>query len=316
MDKISLASYMIKLKDRRTKRCLPFDNYDDQIPLIGEKVRKDFFVELVNFLDKNREFTDKPKYKDLELEKPYVDDRFCYGSAFYGSFGKYRKAKNVKTKEINDMDVDTAAEEPFYYLFYIPKNSDRGIAIFERKGSIGTKSTFERFIDKELLKKHIKGFFLDYSGYLPKSVVLGYINKGEIMSFQFTDIPSHNKYEENRINHYFKKIQGKINIKLEIQQYSRPSAKQIVYKLIKGEIPVEKDENDFITIDEINTKNSRVEVKIGKYKRWFYIDGNSIRPFMDITKDIKKYEEGHPRFEDIHEIALEYSKNLFNEEAR
>jgi len=313
MDKISLASYMIKLKDKKADKYVTFDDYDDQTTLFGGKVRKDFFVDLADFFSENKEFTDRQNKKDLEIEQVIVEERFCYGTAFYGTFGKFRKAKNVKTKKTNDMDVDTATEEPFYYLFYIPNNSDRGIAIFERKGSIGTKDTFKRFIEKNLVKKDIKGFYLDYSGYLPKKVVLGYIDKGEIMAFEFADIPSHNKYEENRINHHFKKVRGTMKIKLLIDKYSRPSARQIFYKWIKGEMPVEKNENDFIAIDEINSENSKVEVKIGKSKRWFYIDGNSIRPFMDITKDIKNYEEGHPNFKDIHEIALEYAKALLNE---
>ncbi|WJI09174.1 hypothetical protein FGU46_03240 [Methanobacterium sp. CWC-01] len=313
MDKISLASYMIQLKNRQTKKYLPFDNYESQITIYGEKIVKDFFMDLVDFLNNNKEFTDRPMRKDLGIEHVYDEDRFCYGTAFYGTFGKYRQAKNVKTKEINEMDVDTATEEPFYYLFYLPNNSDRGIAIFERKGNISIKDTFKRFIEKKLIIKDIKGFSLDYSGYLPKKVVLNYIDKGEILSFEFSNIPSHTKYEENRINHYFKKVRGKVKIKLQVDEYSKPSAKQVFYKLIKGEMPIEKNKNDFITIDEINAENSRVEVKIGRYKRWFYIDGNSIRPFMDITKDIKTYESGHPKFEDIHEIALEYAKNLFNE---
>lgn len=310
MDKISLASYMIKLKDKRSDKSVPFDNYDSQTTLFGKKVRKDFFWDLADFFRDNREFTDSPKKKDLEIEQVLVEDRFCFGTVFYGTFGKFRKAKNVKTKKTNDMDVDTAPEEPFYYLFYIPKNSDRGIAIFERKGSIGTKDTFKRFIENKLLKKNMKGFSLEYSGYLPKKVVLEYIDKGQITAFEFADIPSHDKYEENRINHHFKKVRGKIKIKLEVDNYSKPFAKQIFYKWIKKEIPIEKNENDFIAIDEINSENSKVEVKIGKSKRWFYINGNSIRPFMDITKDIKNYEEGHPNFKDIHEIALEYAHNL------
>lgn len=311
MDKITLASYMIKLKEKPANNYVPFDNYNNQTTLFGEQVETDFLVNLVDFFRENNEFTDTEKKKDLEIEHVYLKDRFCYGTAFYGSFGKFRKAKNVITKKTKNMDVDTAPEEPFYFLFYIPENSDRGIAIFERKGTIGTKDLFERFIEKELLKKSMKGFHLDYAGYLPKKIVLDYIKRGEILAFEFTDIPSHDKYEENRINHLFKKVRGTMKIKLQIDKYARPSAKQLLYKLINKELSLEKNDNDFIILGEIDTENSKVEVKVGKSKRFFYINGNSIRPFMDITNDIT-YEDGHPKFKDIHDIALEYAKSLLS----
>lgn len=311
MDKISLASYQIKLRTLKQSN-IPFDNYDNQTTLFDKKIKKDFFTDLVNFLDENREFTDIQKKKNLEIQCVYPEDRFCYGRAYYGSFGKSWKSKNIKTGETDNMDVDTASEEPFYYLFYIPENSVRGIALFERKGSVFAKETFERFIDKELFKKNIKGFHLKYDGYLPKKVVFSYIDKGEITAFEFSEIPSHNKYKENRINRHFKKIHGKLKIRMQIDKSSRSAAKQWFYKLFNHEIPIDENENDLITLKEIDSKSSKVEVKINKIKRAFYIDGNSIRPFMDITEDIK-YEEGHPDFGEIHKIAIDYAHDLMNE---
>lgn len=310
MDKISLASYLLKFKSKDDGKSRIFENYDDQYNLFDfEHQKKDFLIDLKNFLEDNKEFTDNIKQKDLEIDDVNCDNRMCYGTAFYGSFGKYWKAKNIRNKKEDHMDSDTAPEEPFYYLFYFPKNSDKAIAIFERKGTVGMKDVFERFLYRELFIPKISGFELDFTGYLPKEVVLEYIKNGEILALNFLDIPSHKKNKINRINPNLDKIRGKISLKLKVEKNYKDYAKKFINELMGNKSEFKGGNDGFLSIDEINTDNTKVDIKLGKMKRSFYVSGENAYPYMDITDEVE-IDDGHPEFEDIHRISKEYAKEL------
>jgi len=208
-EKISLASYMIELKKVNSNKPLAFDNYNSQTSLFNDETKNDFLIDFKDFLENSDGFTDDDTQKDIEIDKENItlESRFVFGKVFYGDYGKFRKAKNVKTNQTEDMDVNIAPEEPYYFLFFMPKKLDKGIVLFERKGNRGIKSTFERFLNKKLFRtQEFKEFRLTFKEVIPENVFHKYMQKGEILKIKVLNIPSHKKIQK----HYEKYPEDKI----------------------------------------------------------------------------------------------------------
>jgi hypothetical protein len=307
-ERISLASYLFWLENKSTKKIVQLDKINNENKdLFGEKIENDFLKILTNFLEKNKEFTDTSNKKDLGIDKIQSEERICYGRVFHGLFGKYYKVKDVETKKTEDKDEHTSPEEPYYYLFLIPENSNKGIVLFEKKGMFEIKETFRRFLYKELVKKELYNLDLKFEEFLPKKIISEYINKGEVMALNILNIASHNKNQENILNHHLNKVRGKISFHFKIDNGST-QVKRFIQNLIGNKL--DERETDFLGIKDISVDNTKVEVKVGKSVRSFSVDGTASKPFMDITNEIDEYDGGHPKFEDIHRIAKDYAIEL------
>ncbi|MBZ9569991.1 hypothetical protein KQY27_00260 [Methanobrevibacter sp. TMH8] len=308
-EKISLASYLFWLENKTTRKIEQLDNINrENKDVFGEKIENDFLKILIDFLNNNKEFSDSINKKDLGVEDVSFEERICFGRVYYGTFGKNWKAKHVETKKTQDMDKYTSPEEPFYYLFLIPKNSNKGVALFEKKGRLEIKETFQRFLYRELVKIELNNLDLKFEEFLPKEVIVEYINKGRIMSLNFLNIPSHNKNQENILNHHLDKVKGEISCYFKIEKGYSDYAKKFMEKLVG--VGLDDKNTDFLGIKDMNVNNTIVDVKVGKSRRKFRVDGEATKPFMDITDDIDEDDGGHPKFEDIHGIAKDYAMEL------
>jgi hypothetical protein len=295
-EKISLASYLFRLENKSTGKLVQLDKLEKEtIDLFGEQIENDFLKILSSFLEENKDFTDNIKRKDLGIDKVQFEERICYGRVFYGSFGKDWKSKHVETKKTEYMDEYTSPEEPFYYLFLIPKNSNKGLILFEKKGRLEIKDTFQRFLYRELVKKQFNNLDLKFEEFLPKEVIVEYINTGRLMSLNFLNIPSHNKNQENILNHNLDKVRGEISVYFKIEKGYSDYAKNFLEQLVG--IGLDDKDTDFLGIKDINVDNTKVDVKVGKSIRTFRVDGEATKPFMDITNEIDEYDGGHPEFE-------------------
>lgn len=313
METISLGSYIIRIKKKKRK-----STDDDEYVLLddidsGQTSYEDTapYKELLNILNNTlqtkKQFKNESEKKVISLENKTLKNRMFYGLVDYGKYGKKSKTKNTETFEEVILDEKTAVTAPFYFLLYVPPDEDEGILILERKGREGMKVIFKEWLNNMIFKKQLHSFELEIIDYLPKAVIKDYMDKGDIVAFDFSETPSH-KDGINVLSKSLNKIKGKFTVRMKVSKGYGEAAKDFLNNLMNKEINL--DEGGLIEINEDNVDLFRAEIKIGNSTRKFNIQGNSIRPYMDITDDIENIDGGIPDFSEIHKIAKSYAEHL------
>ncbi|MDR3223142.1 MAG: hypothetical protein LBT66_05360 [Methanobrevibacter sp.] len=321
---ITFASYSIKIKDKKDEdKKLSLDKlYKKGL----EENMNDLLDVLISFFNANELTIDKKlaisekkeinkkiyfsiKKKIVSLEHFRNDNRIIYGVFNYGSFGKETKVMSLNNFNEEIIGEGKALLQPFYFLFYIPKDRERGILILERRGNNGIKTTLDEWLEKDLFSedKVLYGYRPKIKGFLPKNDWEKLIDSATVTSFEFEEVsglPDKTDY----INNEFEGIKGTATVKINV---NKKESKANIKKLFTNIISKNHDQtNGFIEFEEKRITNLRVKMKINGKERTYSADGESISPHMDIEVSENDFEKGYPKFEIIHQKAIEHKDYL------
>ena len=257
-------------------------------------------------MKKFAEYNEKSNQKiiSVEFSDSNAKDRMIYGRLDYGPYGKAHKAKNTENDEEEPVPITkkTAVTNPYYFLLVLPEEKERGILILERKGNVGIKNTFEKWLKETVFKDVLFDYKLEIEPYLPKKVWNTYFDKGDIVAFDFNEIHM-SKDGIDTLNPNLNGINGPMRIRLKVENEASSKAKRYLKKAM------DKGDNSFIEIFG-EKSDFRAEIKLNGKIRIFNIDGESIYPYMDISKEITLDKNGHPEFGVIHKISMEHANDL------
>jgi hypothetical protein len=154
-DMHSLMMYSISLRDRAQRTP---ENPTGQLNL--KDIYGNDLIDLVNNFCSNYtadyvKVTEDDEIKSaIKISSVTVSDRFISGLVEYGYYGIAGKLVDVitsKTKKKTKNDVDV---HNLYFCFYVPENSNFGIALFHRVNKTSVKSIFDKRLnnDKDFLE--------------------------------------------------------------------------------------------------------------------------------------------------------------------
>ncbi|EDP73348.1 hypothetical protein, partial [Hydrogenivirga sp. 128-5-R1-1] len=256
-----------------------------------------------NLQEGNVRIFDEHKKGLLVKEVFYLEgQRIIYGLLEGGEFGEAQEIINKETGEkTKTKEKDEIPLSPYYFLIYIPVNSDKGILLLEKISQYGIKSYFEDIL-KNGLKNKVYGFTLYIHPIVLKDVL------EEVFSHEIAKIRViKNKIPMDIADKY--KIRGNEAYE-EISFVARRNRsflpeyfKDIKDKLIKGE------KVSFIeivpNINEKEINKVKIEFKLPNNKRRTVSITDIVNIKSDfILDDITLSENGFPKFDKIHEEAL------------
>lgn len=166
-----LSAYTIRVEKNRNKRdrekyppqyckLSSFDGHSD-----FRDVMEDFLKHLTVNITND---TYKTYMKAIRTE---VDGRSTYGVLESGIYGLSSNLRDVDTDSINYRKKKSDADVlPFYFLTYIPEDTNEGILLLQRTGKYGIRSNFGVFIDKYFSQKH-KGFTVEINTLIQEDII-------------------------------------------------------------------------------------------------------------------------------------------------
>jgi hypothetical protein len=248
--------------------------------------------EVLNFEDNRRVL----KVRDVIVDE---DERLVYGILEYGEYGEELKVINTETGDItHQVDPKEAVTKPFYFCFYIPNDSEKGILLSQKTGNIGIKSVIYDFCKEK--------FYSKFPLYFPQLIlkeVLDNILSQPLTKVRFVkyklpkDIADSLEGTNYDVAYEEVHIVAKRNKVLNFSWLA-----ELKDKLLKGEVlkfaellPIEKDS------DEI-----KLEFKIDGNRRRTLRLRNEVSFRSDYLLDNLEFgEDEHPTLESIHQRALD-----------
>lgn len=145
ISKFKLIPYTVAIKRKRSKK----DYF--KLDAIGEK-KIDFFDLFIDFLEDKEHRVLKEIQKTLSIYKKDVDGREIYGVIKSGEYNILADFYDINEGELKEEARTLSDSEvyPFFFLFSIPRNSEKGILILQSFGIYAIKSVLERAINSFL----------------------------------------------------------------------------------------------------------------------------------------------------------------------
>lgn len=322
MESISLASYTIRFRKNdkqinERSEYLPWDDllfsqYSGQ-QTFGNPDKISFLNHFCSNISKNKEYNDEKNHKNFHIHDYRKEDNFIYGHIYYGEYGEKRKLFNTTNKDESIIPNTSAVMSLFYFLIYFSdKDKKNGILILERKGNKGFKNIFHKWLKETIFYKYKNYFTIEIVDIIPKKVIMDYVNKGEIINFEFVNNKSH-KDSINKLNRKLNEVKGNFSVRFDIDKHYREKAKSFLKKFIKGDIDLDNQSDDFIEILD-NKSNLNVTLnRHGKKRKFSFGNRNTLKPYLDVDEDIKN-DEGIPEFHKIHSIAVDHARYLIRDD--
>ncbi len=271
---------------------------------IIKDILSDYYEDEKCLMNKRVEDSGKSIYLSEFHQLQDFDKRGFYGIVEFGNHGNKRKVhdvnKSINKSDENFINEDEGVFNPYYFLIVIPKNITRGFLILEQKRGIGIKTMFKSIFLDDGLNKFPKyaHYKIDLPRIFPKELKENFYKRGELLSFKL--------------------------IKNQIPEDITEDLKTDI-KTIETEIKLEGNKTtpeEFLNIREDNLLSFqsfeydliKVTSKYkGKPKTFILTDPTTIIPYINITDEIKEWEEGNPKLDSIHKVALEHLFNNYGE---
>lgn len=172
-----LSAYTVRVdKKRKNNQQQPdycksscFDNYNDLY---------DVTLALLQALENNAKNDTYKTYMKATLVKP--DGRSISGVIEHGVYGVSNNLRDVETNSITykkmKSDVDVL---PFYFLLYLPKDTNEGILLLQRTGTFCIRKNLGNFLQTHFSKKYSK-FFIEINPLVQLELLKKYLHRGTI----------------------------------------------------------------------------------------------------------------------------------------
>lgn len=311
----SLAYYRITLNVRNSKDLMDLSDFykgQDYLDVINEIVlgwKYEAKAPKIK-MDEDNEKVFRIKKDDKGNDILYRRGRFLEGIIESGDYGLEEPVVNITTGEsTHTKNKNESLLKPFYFLFYVPKNSVYGFLILERIGTLGiytiiknALSNYFKGIDDlnlslkvlPLTSKEANKKYRQLINYEARKVVLHKVRKEGVNISKMTD---------NAIDD---KCVGYTDI-----VYHAPIGQTI--KISSWIAKLKKDDNGLLGV-ETTGKFSDVDFFVdinGKTKRLSFNGMDNLGTIFDITDDVSKYiEKGYPTFKSLHNEAMDVISDL------
>jgi hypothetical protein len=245
-------------------------------------------------------------YFSISTPRFYPADRKICGIINSGNYGISGDIIDVDAKVIvHKKETNHADSLPFFFLVYLPKDTNEGILILQRIGTYGIRGAL-----LDLFSKHFSslypGFNCSINPLIPDQVVKNIITKGTIKKLRFIkfNVPT------DKTDTLFDLHQEKpYNAELS---FSSPSffPKDKIMTIFNPGVEVKNlfELRDWgFAYDTI-----KIEVQFGPESRPKVINLSNfskIRNYIDITSEVLIGDNGHPKFNSI----LKYADQLCND---
>lgn len=300
-----LSAYTIRIEKKRGKnqkensppiycKLSSFNGYEDLLDTM-----KGFLKQLTVNVTND---TYKIYMKALKVE---LQGRSISGIVESGIYGLASNLRDVDTDSItykkrkNDADV-----LPFYFLVYIPEDTDEGILILQRTGKYGIRSHFGTFLEKYFSDK-FPGFAVEINTLVQEDIIKKILYTGTIKKLRCVKYKApvdrvdglDDGHEEVPYNMEIVLSGNRIPFMEKIQKFF--DSKSSVRSLIEL-----RDFNfDYDTV--------KVEVEVDGSLRTFDLGHlNRARTYYDVSDLVVRNADDHPTFNSIESITRRYLNEI------
>ena len=311
----SLAYYCITLNRRNSKDLVDLSDFrkgEDYLDIIHEIVSgwKYEAEHLKIKRDKENQKVFRIKKDENGNDVLYREGRFLDGIIESGDYGSEEPVVDITTGESkHTKSTNESLLKPFYFLFYVPKNSVYGFLILERIGTLGiytiiNNSLMNYFKGREdldlslkvlpLTSKEANKKYRQLINYEAREVVLHNVRKDGVNISKMTD----NTIEDNTVGYTDIVYHAPIGQTIKIGSW--------IEKL-------KKNDNGLFGIEttgQFSDVDFIVDIN-GKPKRLSFNRMDNLGTVFDITDAVSKYMvKGYPTFKSVRKEAMDVISDL------
>ncbi|MBN3872186.1 hypothetical protein [Nostoc sp. JL33] len=175
-----LSAYTIRIEKKRSKNSNDnhppnyrqincFNGHDDLLSVMS------IFIQKLTINSKNDSYNIYMKASNIQEE-----GRSISGLIESGIYGISSNLRDVETDSITYKKKKSDAEVlPFYFLIYIPKDTNEGILLLQRTGKYGIRTHFGIFLDKYFSDK-FPGFAVEINTLVQEEIIKRILYGGTI----------------------------------------------------------------------------------------------------------------------------------------
>lgn len=275
-----------------------------------------FIKDFIKFNDSLK--IDQRRQKSFQFKnntlKADLDKGIFSGIIESGDYGTESTLKHVETHEYvytkkkYHLDI-----KPFFYLIFIPKDTNVSFIILQRTGVYGIKSLFTSILKDFIVSKQ-PSLVVEFSPFLSKDLAKIYLTNGAVkeISLRRFDLPT------DVIEHLGLTEHNEEILSVEIKIASKKNGLFLGDRMRKF---INSKNGKFFQIDGLEAlgmdgdHKEKIKVKMGQNTRTIDLSEDlEIRPYFDISDEVEKDKEtGHPVFESINELANRYIEDINKE---
>ena len=175
-----LSAYTIRV-DKKRNRNDEEKNLPDYCKLNCFNGHDDLYDVMLVFLRNLTANSTNDTYKTyMKAIKVEPGARSIGGVFESGIYGLSSNLRNVDTDSITYKKKKNEADVlPFYFLFYIPKDTNEGILLLQRTGKYGIRSNLGTFLDKYFSDKY-RGFTVELNALVQEEIIKKMLCNGTI----------------------------------------------------------------------------------------------------------------------------------------
>lgn len=306
--RISLAAYTIRVRGKRK-------NKEDKDPeyrkLSAYDGYKDLHEDIISFLKKLKtDTTDKTYMLYMRPKSVEREGRFISGILESGSYGRSSNILDTTTdsvtykKKWEDADV-----LPFYFLFYIPENTNEGILLLQRTGKFGIKKRLGRFLSNFFHREN-KGFLIELNALVQEELVKRALRKGIIKKLRCVKF----KAPTDRVDG-FDEGHKEVPLQMEVVMsgYTVPLREKIIDFL---DPKTDSGVKSLVELRDFNFDYDTVKVEVdidGSIKTFDLGSLQKVRTYYDITDSVELKADGQPTLSSIKKATRIYLDEVIDD---
>ncbi|MEZ4713138.1 MAG: hypothetical protein R3A44_38470 [Caldilineaceae bacterium] len=299
MPKIALAAYSITVHRLRSsqEKCI-LSMFD------GEASLFDLLVNYCTDLEKEP-YHDEDDRRLMDVEHFTSDSDTVAGRVRTGEYGYESELVDVDAASTSYKRSSADAEMlPFYFLFHVPQNSERGVAIFQRFGNSGIRTLFTQSFSSYFQEAH-PSFRVTLQPLVHNELLQHYLDQGELKKLEFTRFSLPADVADVLNVDGFREHLDSVKIVISAKRNRFFPEPTWLRRLARGD-----GLQNIVELSDLGYEKLRIEVKLGtSIKKIDITDLNRLRGYFDITDELSLGTSGHPEFDDIHHTAT----NLLND---
>lgn len=302
MPKISLGSYTFRV--RRSGQTKGEEEWE-LLGSIGDNNR-DFLEFLRSFWTDRYEDheEDETRQSLLVADEFSISDQTVWGFVRSGPWGASADIVNHRTRQLEHrMSPEEAPLMPFFFLFHVPPDTERGIMVLQRHGRRGIKTHLGRALERAfrdwqggyLLRtwQHVPGQVLDLltNGRMRDIELISYEIPTDLHEFDATLQDETAQWEENR---------GEIRTRVTAKRGMRWPIPEAFRDVIAGRRTFHEVE------EELGVETDRIQITIdyqGTERTIDLTNPQDISPYFDISDHVP-LNEGHPDRDQLRDYVL------------
>lgn len=198
---------------------------------------------------------------------------------------------------------------PFFFLFYLPKGKTRGIAIFQRFGTFGVRSSYISHFQEHFLEKAPE-YAIRVEPVIHPKLLEQLLSGGTIKKIRFRQmkLPS----DISQQYHFGKEAAEQAYVEYAIIAKKKGS---LPFAGLLAKLALNRKSTAGLIDDPPHFASDRVLLDVsanGKTRLIDISDLARIRSYYDITNEVKMESSGHPKLSSILDISKGLTKEIWD----